>query len=117
MTGLKKLSKEPLFTLTINGQEHLVPFEVQQAYMNLESERDSLWIANRNPLTVMRNILPAHYTCEEKENGIHCYSEKGISEGWDAVMLAVKNWFGDKFLEVYHKTCTNHLEFTVFLKA
>jgi len=33
------------------------------------------------------------------------------------IMEAVKQKFKNRFLEVFHQTCTNHLKFTVYLKA
>lgn len=67
----------------------------------------------------IKNLLPSHYICESRENGVHCYSNVGIndSEHWFYIMEAVKQKFKDRFMEVYHQTCTNHLKFTVYLKA
>ncbi len=69
----------------------------------------------------MNRLLPDHYTCEERENGVHCYSDIGISEEgcnvWDTVMEEIREEFGDRFIEVFHQTCTNHVKFTVYLKS
>jgi hypothetical protein len=67
----------------------------------------------------IRSILPVHYICESRKNGVHCYSSVGIndSEHWFYIMEAIKQKFEDRFMEVYHQTCTNHLKFTVYLKS
>lgn len=72
----------------------------------------------------MKSILPSHYTCEPRDNGVHCYSEIGIQKGkdaeddehWEYIMKAIRQKFSDRFMEVYHKTCTNHVKFTVYIK-
>lgn len=68
----------------------------------------------------MRILLPDHYTCEPREDGVHCYSSIGIDEcdpeHWHFVFEAIKQKFGNKFISVYHQTCTNHMKFTVYLK-
>lgn len=76
--------------------------------------------AIRNDLQFMQDLLPDHYTCEPRENGIHCYSPKGIDENdpeqWEFTFMAIKQFLGKRFLELYHQTCTNHVKFTVFIK-
>ena len=70
----------------------------------------------------MQDLLPDYYKCEPRENGVHCFSEidKGIDdcdpEQWKFRMLAMERYFEGRLLEVYHQTCTNHREFTVYLK-
>ena len=66
----------------------------------------------------LKKLLPSHYTCECRDNGVHCYSDKGINddEQWDYILQAIKKKFNDRLTEVYHQTCTNHVKFTVFLK-
>lgn len=69
----------------------------------------------------LKKLLPSHYTCEARENGVHCYSEKGISESnkdeaFDIFMRALSVIFGDRLMEVFHQTCTNHVKFTVYLR-
>ena len=67
----------------------------------------------------IKELLPNHYTCESRNNGVHCYSEKGIdendSEHWDYIMKAIKQKFKERFIEVFHQTYTNHKQFTVFI--
>ena len=68
----------------------------------------------------MRRVLPSHYTCEPRTNGVHCHSPIGINENdpehWEYVYLAIKQKFGEDFMEVFHQTCTNHVKFTVFIR-
>ncbi len=68
----------------------------------------------------MKNLLPSHYTCEPRDNGVHCYSPIGIDEEdkeqWPYTLKAIKQKFGERFMEVYHQTYTNHIKFTVYLK-
>jgi hypothetical protein len=68
----------------------------------------------------MKNLLPSHYTCEPRENGVHCHSPIGIDENdpeqWDYTFKAIKQKFGERFMEVFHQTCTNHVKFTVYLR-
>jgi hypothetical protein len=68
----------------------------------------------------LKTLLPNHYTCESRDNGIHCYSPIGIddndSEHWFYILEAIKQKFGDRFMEIFHQTCTNNLKFTVYLR-
>lgn len=68
----------------------------------------------------MKTILPKHYKCEPRENGVHCKSKIGIddcdSEHFHYIFEAIKQKFGVRFMEVCHQTCTNHKEFTVYIK-
>lgn len=66
----------------------------------------------------MRDLLPDHYTCFNKVNGVHCVSDDGIAdeEQWQYTMLAIKKQFGSRFMEVYHETCANHCAFTVYIR-
>lgn len=70
----------------------------------------------------MSTLLPNDYTCEPRSNGVHCYSNKGIADDkgecdhWELIMLAIKNHFGDRFMEVFHQTSTYHKKFTVYLR-
>ncbi len=70
---------------------------------------------------IISNLLPRHYTCEPRDNGVHCHSSQGINdileeEYFNAFLYALKMIFKDRFVEVHHQTCTNHVKFTVFLK-
>ena len=66
----------------------------------------------------IKSILPSHYICEPREDGVHCMSDKGISdnEQWEYVFKAIKQRFKSRFMEVYHQTCTSHVSFTVYLR-
>jgi len=73
-------------------------------------------------MAVVRRILPA-YTVRERSdraNSIRCTSRTGISDATDgpfnAVMAAFRKHFGERLLEVYHDTCTNNVDFTIYLK-
>jgi hypothetical protein len=65
-------------------------------------------------------ILPDHYEVKEsKQKGnVHCKSSIGIDddEQWGYFISALNNRFGDNFSEVFHNTCTNHVDFTIYLK-
>ena len=69
----------------------------------------------------MQRILPKHYVCTPVDKGVHCISERGISEqnndeAWNTmVMEPIRKHFGSRFVEVFHQVCTNHSEFTVYL--
>jgi hypothetical protein len=67
----------------------------------------------------INQVLPVHYEVKEsKQKGnVHCKSSIGIDddEVWGYFMSALKNHFTD-FLEVYHNTCYNHVDFTVYFK-
>lgn len=66
----------------------------------------------------VKTILPSHYKCTPRYYGVHCYSKTGIKDEklWEHIFEAIKNKFKDKFLEVYHSTCTHHISFTIYLK-
>lgn len=72
-------------------------------------EEETKWI---------KSILPDDYICEPRTDGVHCYSFKGINDGelWEYFYKAVKQKYGDRFMEIYHQTYTNNLRFTVFLR-
>lgn len=67
----------------------------------------------------MKDLLPDHYTCEPRINGVHCHSKIGIDENdpehFDFIHKAIKQKYEDRFMEIFHQTCTNHVKFTVFI--
>lgn len=76
----------------------------------------------------MRSILPDTYTVTETsttKGSIHCVSSTGIfkhidaedNEHWEYVFKAIQNYFKERFSEVYHITCFNHVNFIVYLKV
>lgn len=76
-----------------------------------------------NDISFVKAILPDHYVVKESSNpgSIYCKSETGIPEvkgdlHWNTVFSAIKSHFGDRFQEVFHNTCTNHVDFTIYLK-
>jgi len=68
----------------------------------------------------IRQVLPDHYEVKEsKQKGnIHCKSSVGIDddEQWSYFMQALKQRFAD-FSEVFHNTCYNHVDFTVYFRS
>lgn len=76
----------------------------------------------RDDVEFMVKVLPTHYTCNLRPHGVHCVSSEGIPEDqgydehWDLIVKAIKQNFGERLQEIYHNTCTNHVDFTVYLK-
>ena len=69
------------------------------------------------PRQFVANMLPKHYKVTELITGvIRCRSAEGIESAaeWVDFLSAVKKYFGKAFKEVYHTTCTNHVNFTVY---
>jgi hypothetical protein len=69
------------------------------------------------PRQFVKDMLPDHYDVKETTTGIiRCKSSEGIESGveWADFMNAIKKYFGESFKEVYHSTCTNHVNFTVY---
>jgi len=65
-------------------------------------------------------LLPDHYLVVATEKGVECLSPIGIDdsdeEHWHYIMMAIRKKFPDRFLEVFHTTCTDHRRFTIYLK-
>jgi len=38
-------------------------------------------------------------------------------EHWEYIFKAIKQHFADRFMEVFHQTCTNHITFIIHLKV
>jgi hypothetical protein len=70
-------------------------------------------------VSYIRQLLPDHYEVKEsKEKGnVHCKSSIGIDddEQWSYLMQAIKQRFDD-FVELFHNTCYNHTDFTLYFK-
>lgn len=66
----------------------------------------------------IKKILPSHYKCSPRENGVHCFSNTGIKSEklWEHIYECIMNKYGERFLEIDHSTCTHHISFTVYLK-
>ncbi len=68
----------------------------------------------------MRRVLPKHYTCEPRKNGVYCNSLIGVDENdpehWDYIYKAILQKFGKDFMEVFCQTCTNYMSFTVYIR-
>ncbi len=84
--------------------------------------------ANAEDVKWIASILPADYTCSPLANGVKCRSMNNIGKGnkygirdddvehWDYVMKAIRQKYGDRFIEVDHVTCCNHQHFNVYLR-
>ena len=67
---------------------------------------------------IMQRILPSSYTCEERVDGVHCYSDIGIDDSeWNEKVGQIKKSFGNRFSEVFHQTCADNKKFTVYFKT
>ena len=71
-----------------------------------------------SPRQYVQSILPNHYYVHETITGkITCRSRRGIDDSndneWNKFFNLLKKYFGKSFKEVYHSTCTNHMNFTV----
>lgn len=72
----------------------------------------------------IKGILPSHYNCELRERSIRCKSKIGVKmnidgeddEHWFYILNAIKNYFKDSFVEVNHTVCSNHQDFTIYLR-
>jgi hypothetical protein len=67
-------------------------------------------------ISFVRSILPDHYEVGEskKLGSIHCKSSVGMQD--DGFIYVIADHFGERFQEVFHNTCTNHVDFTIYLK-
>jgi len=101
-------------------------------------------ISLEQDIAFVKSILPEHYGVKEskRKGSIHCKSEIGIrkspytvypytqepdravyvtdaedDEHWSYIFQAIKQHFGDRFLEVFHNTCFCHVDFTIYLSA
>lgn len=76
-------------------------------------------------INFVKTILPTHYTVQEskRKGSIHCFSKIGIAhkidadddEHWEYIVLAIKQHFGTRFLEIDHNTNFCHVDFTIHL--
>lgn len=83
-------------------------------------------ISVENDLVFLRNLLPKNYKIKanykgDRLEGYYCTSTdgKGISDAtdeWVPIFQAIKRFFRDRFSEVFHTTCSDHLRFTIYLK-
>ncbi len=85
---------------------------IEEIRLKMNFTKDAEWL---------RELLPEHYVCQVRTNGVHCYSSEGICDDcgkddhWELIWKAIKQKFGDRFMEIFHQTCTNHKKFTVYL--
>jgi hypothetical protein len=74
----------------------------------------------------VEKVLPDHYRVSEsnRKGSIHCQSAIGIrhkidaddDEHWEYIVNAIKNYFGDRFMEIDHNTNFCHVDFTIHLR-
>lgn len=76
-------------------------------------------------LLFVKSILPHHYEVQviQDKNYFNCHSRVGIQDNgyedddaWAHIFSAIKQYFGDRFSEVFHNTCTWHVNFNIYLK-
>lgn len=78
----------------------------------------------QDDLNYVKSILPSHYTVKEskKKYSVHCTSSIGMQDygeekEWKQFFNKLKEHFGSRFQEVFHNVCTNHSDFTIYLKV
>lgn len=71
-------------------------------------------------LEYIKDLLSKYdYTIIGGDNYIRCYSyQQGIKSDkeWDKIYETITNKFGKRLMEVYHSTCTYHLDFKIYLR-
>lgn len=90
-----------------------------------------------NDIEFLKRLLPFHYEIKEskKIGSVHCKSAIGIVQSpyvassgilitdaedekqWAYIFSRIETHFGNRFQEVFHNTCSNHIDFTVYLRA
>ena len=59
-------------------------------------------------------------TCkhDQKQEVWRCRSNRGIEDerDWDNFVASVKQRWPGRFLQIDHATCTNHTDFSIYLK-
>lgn len=85
---------------------------------------------NKEAKKWLEGLLPAHYTCELRDWGVHCHSRVGICDDhmsnqkfnpeidnhWMLIVKAIEQKFGDKLQEIFSQEPQFHSKFTVYLK-
>lgn len=82
---------------------------------------ESSFVNISDEMKYIQKLLPDHYRCEQRGNGVRCISDIGINEVteegyWRVFIIALKVRYRDRFMEVFHQTCSDHKEFTVYIK-
>lgn len=73
-------------------------------------------------LDFLRLLLPPSYIITQSDRlYFRCISPTGIDDGngdilWTRIFQRIKEHFKERFLEVYHNTCYNHVDFVIYLK-
>ena len=72
-------------------------------------------------LVAIQKLLPKNYLVNHSKSkgSIHCKSiiDKGMSDSeWEIFKPNAKEVVGAGFLEFFSNTCTNHIDFTIYVK-
>jgi len=72
-------------------------------------------------LVAIQKLLPKHYIVNHSKSkgSIHCKSiiDKGMSDNeWELFKTKAVNVIGNDFLEFFSNTCTNQIDFTIYVK-
>lgn len=74
----------------------------------------------QNDIDYVKSLLPSSYEVKESKTkgSIHCRSNNGLpSESeWEKFFILLKKRFTGRFQEVFHNTCYNHVDFTIYLR-
>lgn len=87
-------------------------------------------LQNMDLITVKKNLPETYILTTGESIGTHgtsqwirCVSSTGIQKDgaddnkeWEKFFEFLKNWFGDRFIEVYHNTCTWHVDFVIYYR-
>lgn len=59
-----------------------------------------------------------NYTCQLEKDCVRCYSKDGIKseKEWENIYQTIERNFSKRLSEVYHSTCTYHLDFKVYFR-
>ena len=71
-----------------------------------------------NDFIVIRNLIPSHYKCEQREYGINCYSRIGFldEKDFDIFFEKLKKHLGERFQEINCNVCTYYRDFTIYFE-
>ena len=121
-------SKEQIEEM-LEKSKHIFGFAEQLTNRDYLMESPESSAASPEDLEFMQRILPKDYICEPRQGGIHCHSETGIqdtfsvkeidkgnNDHWNLIELAIKQKFGDRFMEIYFQTSTRCKKFTVYIR-
>jgi hypothetical protein len=98
-----------------------MPLPNQQVPMGIweQHHRDKQVYFTATDIHFLHELLPQYAMKNNPVYGMNCVSKTGISDAkdeWLPVFQAIKKHFGSRFLEVNHTVCSDHLNFTIYLK-